>query len=176
MGAYRREPQRKIMSWINDDFDKIIERMIKRLGVDPTMDPNDPNVKTWSYGYTMTTGPDGKPVIREFGGGLPQTGFTLEQPTTMETLSQVDVDRENSRVRILVEIPGVTKESIRIKATDSRVRISADNEHKDYDTEIPLDAVVDPGSAKATYNNGVLDVTFKLVEAPEDEGVDVEVE
>ncbi len=164
------------MSWINDDFDKIIERMFKRLGVDPAMDPDDPNVKTWSYGYTMTTVPDGKPVFREFGTGLPQTGFTLDQPTTMETLSQVDIDRENGRVRLLVEMPGVTKESIRVKATDSRVRISAGNGSKDYDTEIPLDAEVDPSSAKATYNNGVLDVTFKLVKAPEDEGVDVKIE
>jgi HSP20 family protein len=164
------------MSWINDDFDKIIERMFKRFGVDPTMDTDDPNVKTWNYGYTMTMGPDGKPVVREFGTGLPQTGFTLEEPTTMETLSQIDVDRENGRVRLLVEMPGVAKESIRIKATDSRVRISAGNETKDYDAEIPLDAEVDPDSAKATYNNGVLDVTFKLVKAPEDDGVDVKVE
>ena len=164
------------MSWINDDFDKIIERMFKRFGMDPTIDPNDQNVKTWSYGYTMTMGPDGKPVVREFGTGLPQTGFTIEEPTTMETLSQVDVDRENGRVRLLVEMPGVAKESIKIKVTENRVRISAGNETKDYDTDIPLDAEVDPSSAKATYNNGVLDLTFKLVKAPEDDGVDVKVE
>ena len=164
------------MSGINDDFDKIIDRMFKRFGVDPTMDPDDPNVRTWSYGYTMTMGPDGKPVVREFGTGLPQTGFTLEEPTTMETLSQIDVDRENGRVRLLVEMPGVSKDSIKIKATENRVRISAGNETKDYDAEIPLDAEVDPDSAKATYNNGVLDVTFKLVKAPEDDGVDVKVE
>ena len=164
------------MSWINDDFDKIIERMFKRFGMDPTIDPNDPNVKTWSYGYTMSMGPDGKPVVSEFGTGLPQTGFTLEEPTKMEILSQVDVDRENGRVRLLVEMPGVTKESIKIKATDNRVRISAGNETKDYDAEIPLDAEVDPDSAKATYNNGGLDLTFKLVKAPEDDGVDVNIE
>ena len=168
------------MSWINDDFDKIIEKMFKRFGMDPTMDPDDPNVRTWSYGYTMTTGPDGKPVVSEFGtglpqAGLPQAGFTLDEPN-METLSQVDIDRENGRVRLLVEMPGVTKESIKIKATDNRVRISAGNETKDYDTEIPLDAEVDPSSAKAAYNNGVLDLTLKLVKAPEDEGVDVKVE
>ena len=161
---------------MNDDFDKIIERMFKRFGMDPTIDPNDQNVKTWSYGYTMTMGPDGKPVVREFGTGFPQTGFTLEEPTPMETLSQVDVDRENGRVRLLVEMPGVAKESIKIKATENRVRISAGNETKDYDAEIPLDAEVDPDSAKATYNNGVLDLTFKLVKAPEDPGVDIKVE
>jgi len=168
------------MSWINDDFDKIIEKMFKRFGMDPTMDPDDPNVRTWSYGYTMTMGPDGKPVVSEFGtglpqAGLPQAGFTLDEPT-METLSQVDIDRENGRVRLLVEMPGVTKESIKIKATDNRVRISAGNETKDYDTEIPIDAEVDPNSAKATYNNGVLDLTLKLVKAPEEDGVDVKVE
>lgn len=164
------------MSWINDDFDKIIERMLKRFGMDQFIDPNDPNIKTWSYGYTMTMGPDGKPVVREFGSGFPQTKPIPAESMTMETLSQVDVDRVNSLVRLLVEMPGVKKESIKIKAMDNRVRISAGNETKDYNSEIPLDVEVDPNSAKASYNNGVLDVTFKLVKVPEDDGVDVKVE
>ncbi|MBN2333992.1 Hsp20/alpha crystallin family protein [Candidatus Bathyarchaeota archaeon] len=175
------------MSWINDDFEKFVERIFKQFGVDPAINTGqgDPNVKTWSYGYSMTMGPDGKPVIREFGTGLPQTGFnlgepqtgfSLDEPQTMETLSQVDVDKENRRVRVLVEMPGVSKESIKVKATGAGVHISAGSETKDYETEVPLNVEVDPDSGKATYNNGVLDLTFTLVKAPEDDGVDVKVE
>jgi len=41
--------------------------------------------------------------------------------------------------------------------------------------EVPINAKVDPNSAKATYNNGVLDLSFDLVEAPREDGVDVPV-
>jgi HSP20 family protein len=172
------------MSWINDDFEKIIERLFRQFGVDPATGPlnqGDPNVKSWYYGYTMTMGPDGKPVVREFGNGLPGQAWGLpveapqvEAPQT-GPLTQVDVDRDQMKVRVLVEMPGVTKESIKVNATENMVRISAHHEHRDYDAEVPLNAKVDPASAKATYNNGVLDLSFDLVEAPKDDGVEVQV-
>lgn len=170
------------MSWINDDFEKIIERLFRQFGANPAvgpLNPGDPNVRSWYYGYTMTMGPDGKPVVREFGNGLPGQAWELpaeapqvEAPQT-EPLTQVDVNRDQMKVRVLVEMPGETKDSIKVNALENSVRISAHHEHKDYDKEIPLNAKVDPASAKATYNNGVLDLSFDLVEAPKDEGVEV---
>lgn len=172
------------MSWINDDFEKIIERLFRQFGANPAAGPlnqGDPNARSWYYGYTMTMGPDGKPVVREFGNGLPRQEWRLpmeapqvEAPQT-EPLTQVDVDRDQMKVRVLVEMPGVTKESIKVNATENSVRISAHHENKDYDVEAPLNAKVDPASAKATYNNGVLDLSFDLVEALKDDGVEVKV-
>jgi len=172
------------MSWINDDFEKIIERLFRQLGANPAAGPlnqGDPNVKSWYYGYTMTMGPDGKPVVEEFGNRLPgqEWGLPMEAPQVEAPqtgpLTQVDVDRDQMKVRVLVEMPGVIKESIKVNATENSVRISAHNELKDYDVEIPLNAKVNPASAKATYNNGVLDLSFNLVEAPKDNGVEVKV-
>ena len=46
------------MAWIRDeDFDKIFERIFKQMNLD------EPNSRSWRYGYSMTTGPDGKPVF-----------------------------------------------------------------------------------------------------------------
>ena len=170
------------MSWIEDDFEKLIDRIFRQWGVNPGPDAGtgDPNVKTWSYGYSMTLGPDGKPVVKEWGTGLPglEAPLGVPQPDTpqaAEPLTQVDCDAANMKARVLVEMPGVAKESIKVRAAETAVRVTASHGGKDYDVEVPINAKVDPSSAKATYNNGVLDLSLDLVEAPREDGVDVPV-
>lgn len=162
------------MAWIRDeDINKMLERMLRNMGFE-----GDPNVKSWSYGYSMTTGPDGNPIIREWGTGLPESDPLKPQPYVPEIpepISQVDIDTENMRVRVIVEMPGFTKESIKITGTQNQLQLSASQETRQIDTEIPIDAKVDPASAKATYKNGVLDITLKLLEKPQPEGVDIQV-
>ena len=164
------------MAWIRDeDINKLFERMLRNMG----LTPDDPKVQSWSYGYSMTTGPDGKPIIREWGTGLPDSSNPLKPqpyiPETPEPLSQVDIDTENKQVRVIVEMPGFTKESIKITGTQNKLQLSANYETRKIDTEIPINARVDPKSAKATYKNGVLDIKLKLLEAPKPDGVDIQV-
>jgi len=170
------------MSWINDDFERFIEKIFGKWGANPELNagPGDPNVRTWSYGYSMTLGPDGKPVIREWGTGLPgaENQLGTPQPATpqaVEPLTQVDCDAAHMKARVLVEMPGVTKESIKVRATETAVRVTASYGGKDYDLEVPLNAKVDPSSTKATYNNGVLDLSLDMVETPREDGVDIPV-
>jgi len=164
------------MAWIRDeDINKLFERMLKNMG----FNQEDPKVQSWSYGYSMTTGPDGNPIIKEWGTGLPDTPNPLKPqpyiPETPEPLSQVDIDTENKQVRVIVEMPGFTKESIKITGTENKLQLSASLETRQIDTEIPINARVDPKSAKATYKNGVLDIKLKLLEAPKPDGVDIQI-
>lgn len=162
----------------DEDINRLFERMLRQLGFD-NLTQDSPKVQSWSYGYSMTTGPDGKPVIREWGTGLPEAPQPLTPqpyiPETPEPLSQIDIDTENKQVRVIVEMPGFTKESIRITGTEKTLRLTADNEARHLDTDIPINARVDPKSARATYKNGVLDIILKLIEAPKREGVDIHV-
>lgn len=164
------------MAWIRDeDINKIFERMFKNMG----LKPNDPDAHSWSYGYSMITGPDGKPIIREWGSGLPDQENPLKPkpfiPETPEPLSQVDVDPVSMQVRVIVEMPGFTKESIRITGKENNLQLSATDGSRSIDIEIPINAKVDPTSAKASYKNGILDVTMDLLEAPRSEGVDIQI-
>jgi HSP20 family protein len=170
------------MSWTNDEFENFIDRILRQWGINPELNSatGDPKIRKWTYGYSMTMGPDGKPLVREWGTGLPnqdiEQGFP--QPTgqqVSEPLTQVDCDATNMKVRVLVEMPGVSKESVKVKATETAVRVTASHGGKDYDVEVPLNAKVDPKSAKATCNNGVLDLTLDMLEAPQDDGVYVPV-
>src|SRR5919112_649904 len=73
------------------------------------------------YGYSMTIGPDGKPKIREFGNirspfRLGATGTTsgAEPIITDEREPLADVVASDKEVKVVVEIPGVNKENIKI--------------------------------------------------------------
>jgi HSP20 family protein len=162
------------MAWnVDDDFTRIFEKIFKQLSFPDKLDAEPPNLRSWSYGYSMTTGPDGKPIIKEWGTGLPETpmgGHPNDAP-----LLQVDIDRVNKKVRVIMELPGVTKESIRITGTETSVRVKANNDKWNVDHEIPISAKVDPITAKASYNNGVLDITLELIEESDPEGVDIQV-
>jgi HSP20 family protein len=171
------------MDWIdNDEFEKMIEKMLKRLGLNSQNRINQENtsdVKSWYYGYSMRIGPDGKPIVREFSNLNPtinpstwrfhQTGIAEYN----EPLTQVDINTEENKVRVLVEMPGVTKDSINVNATETLVKINANHEFRKYLTEVPIEARINPDSADAKYNNGVLELNFELIESQKDEGVDI---
>jgi HSP20 family protein len=177
------------MTSIDDDFKKIIEELIKHMGIDPKvgLDSFGPENKSWYYGYSMTVGPDGKPVIREYGNVNPHKsmnpnfGFDfpenqIKEMVDDEPLTQVDVDRKQMMVRVLVELPGFDRDFIKVNAREKAVKITAKDGARVFDTEVPLGVSVDPASAKATLNNGVLDIRLRLVDMNIDDGVDVQVE
>jgi HSP20 family protein len=111
------------------------------------------------YGYSMTIGPDGKPVIREFGnvkrGVEPLKGITDKR----EPL--VDVVEGEKQVRIIAEIPGVTKEDIEMNVDGRTLTIAVNANSRKYEKQLqlPEGAVVE--GAKSTYNNGILEITFQ---------------
>jgi HSP20 family protein len=61
-------------------------------------------------------------------------------------------------VKIVAEVPGVRKEDINLTMRDSKLVISVDTETRKYYKELEVSEDVDPEKAKATYNNGVLEV------------------
>jgi HSP20 family protein len=113
------------------------------------------------YGYSVTIGPDGKPVVREFGNirsgeGKPWRAIQGKR----EPL--VDVVSSGKEVRVIAEMPGVRKEDINVTVNDRSMVISVDSEDRGYYKELDLPGVVDPSGAKSTYNNGILEVTIPL--------------
>lgn len=131
-----------------DTLNKRIERMFAEM-----QNINDPNVKT--YGYTMYQGPDGVPHCREFGNARDE--FKLG-PGTVEPFS--DVVEENGKVRVTMEIPGVKKEDIVLDSTENSVSVRAETPKKTFTKTVALPCDIKTDSAKAVYNNGILEITF----------------
>lgn len=113
------------------------------------------------YGYSVTIGPDGKPMVREFGNVRKGEGTPWKQiQDRREPL--IDVVSSGKEVRVIAEMPGVNKEDISVTVTEKSVIISVDNEERRYYKELDLPALVNPKGAKSTYNNGVLEITLPL--------------
>jgi len=126
------------------------------------------------YGYSVTIGPDGKPVVREFGNvkrGATQPWKEIQD--RREPL--VDVVSSDRDVKLIAEIPGVRREEIDVTVNDQRVIISVDTENRKYYKELDLPELVRPEEAKSTYNNGILEITLPLKSA-KGAGVRVKVE
>ncbi|MGQ9680843.1 MAG: archaeal heat shock protein Hsp20 [Candidatus Bathyarchaeia archaeon] len=111
------------------------------------------------YGYSMKIGPDGKPIIREFGNMKPGLGGSGRPPLDLQDQREplVDVIDEGNSIKIIAELPGVEKEDIKLYATSKTLTISVDTPQRKYYKELELPAEIDESSAKSTYKNGILE-------------------
>lgn len=147
---------------IFDDLFEGLEKMNMRFE-QLFSNTDDYDVKT--YGYTMVRGPDGVPHIREFGNAVDDQ-HRINNEGVREPLS--DVTSDGDKIRVTVELPGVSKEDIRIEGEKDSIRISVDTESRRFEKELDLPEDVDPDSASAQYNNGILEITLDTVDKKTD--------
>lgn len=158
------------------DIDQMIDSMFKSLGsINQKLSP-DSNSNAVYYGYQVNIGPDGKPHVKEFGNVKPTSRGTFEKAPAREPFVDTVVDEKENVLKVVVEMPGVQKEDIKLQANEDSLNIRAGNGERSYDTTVPLSVSVDPNSAKATYRNGVLEVKLKLKEPPKPKGTNIVVE
>ena len=128
------------------------------------------------YGYQITVGPDGKPHVREFGNVKPSSRGLVEQSGVREPLVDTVVDEKENTLTITAEMPGVTKQDIKVNVGEEYVSIHAEKGEKKYHTDIPINVTLDDTSAKATYANGILELKIKLKAPPKPKAREVKVE
>lgn len=151
-----------------DEMQRNLQEAFKNMGQDPS--------KGFVSGFSVRMGPDGKPTFNSFGnkpriskeGSLPALDADQREPLT-------DLIEDHAGIAITMELPGVEKQDINVNMTTEHLEISVDNERRKYHKRVRLPAKVDPSTTKATYNNGILDVTVKKQEQ-DDPGVRVNVE
>ena len=112
------------------------------------------------YGFSMSLGPDGKPVVREFGN-MRKSRFGPEIRDEREPL--VDIMEEDADVVVVAELPGVERDDIELHMTRDELVISVDAPKRRFHKELRLPARVEPDSAQNSYKNGVLEVRLKKI-------------
>lgn len=158
-------------------FDSDIDRIFRRMGVlggdiFEGFGEGPSGSRPIYYGYTMTVGPDGRPIVQEFGsaGKGVVSGSGAREPV-VDTI----VDEKEKVVKLIAEMPGVEKADVKLVVDNQTVDISAEHGEKKYHARVPLSRKVDEDSAKATYTNGILQLVFGLVEErPAGKTVEVE--
>lgn len=154
----RREMEREFEENLRDIENKVPKDLIKEYETEDGVKVKE--IGPLVYGSTTTIGPDGKPIVREFGNVRPRmsAGSTPNILTERQPLSEVSsTDKE---VKVSVELPGVSKEQIKIDANENQVDIKTDDPKRRYHEVIDLPAEVDIDSVKSTFTNGLLEITF----------------
>jgi len=114
------------------------------------------------YGYQITVGPEGKPHIREFGNVRPSSKGLAEQSTVRQPLVDTAFNEKENIMVITAEMPGITKEDVKVSMEEGLVTIHAEKGNKKYHTELPVDKELDAESTKASYINGILELKIQL--------------
>ena len=74
----------------------------------------------------------------------------------------LDIYEEDDRLRVVADIPGVSKDAIDLKCDGEQLTIDAAGSQREYHERVQLPARVDENSADASYNNGILEVSFEM--------------
>ncbi|MFP4050218.1 MAG: archaeal heat shock protein Hsp20 [Thermoplasmata archaeon] len=151
---------------MDDEFkkmQKLAEKMMKQGRQRMNRDP-------FVYGFTVRTGPEGKPQIEEFGNAK---DYFHEGEEKSEWTPLTDVQETDDSVLVTVDVPGVEKEDINLQVRKDSLKVSVDGKRK-YGKTIGLPSQVNPEDAEAKYNNGVLEVELK--KESEEVGKTIEIE
>lgn len=174
MSWFRRR-RRNEFSTLFEEMEKLMDRMFRgmyrsdEIPEEPTFReklPSRGEIRRWGpyvYGYSITIGPDGKPMIREFGNVRPR----MEGPTLAEEREPVvDVieEKDRDRVRVIAELPGVSRKDIKLNVTEREVSIRVDTPNRKYSRDIRLPCAVKPKAEKERYANGVLELVLEKSE------------
>lgn len=133
-----------------DNLEEMIEALLEEMG----------ESVPFVYGFSIIHRPGEDPELREFGN-VPEYSHTEENffPSgTKEPL--IDIFENEDTVQVLAELPEIEKEDLLLHATAQQLEIKVLG-FSGYSEDVELPVRVDPRSAKASYKNGVLEVTFR---------------
>lgn len=98
-------------------------------------------------------------------------------PGGMQSSLPVDIEDDGDHLIVRADLPGVEKDQIRVSATGDTIEIAAEDtrevreenekylrqerSQRQYRRSLALPVPVDPGSAEAAYENGVLTVRLE---------------
>ena len=162
---------------MDDEFDRMMkdmERMMERMFGGLSIDSLEPG-KTYVRGFNIRVGPDGKPIVQEFGNHRLKSS---EGETTIseEREPLTDIMECDDDVAVTVEIPGVEKEDIDLHVEETKLIIDVDAPGRKYNKVVDLPCEVRPDTTKATYKNGVLDISIRRKTKKKGDGYRVSIE
>lgn len=113
------------------------------------------------HGYSMVMGPDGVPVVREFGNVKYPVKESPPQITeAAEPLTEVINGKDF--VRVIAEIPGVSRDDVKVNVNGQSLVIEVDSHGRKYRKSVRLPAVK-LGDPSFTYNNGIFEAKLPKV-------------
>ena len=154
MSEDKRRDLRDLLDELDDyfeSFQKEIEDAVKSSVLGARR-----SVKPFIAGFSFNLGPEGKPSVQMFGNS-PISGNGFRSP-----IHEQVVDDRSGTLRVLLEMPGVEKDNIKVEATEDTAVVTAENDGRKYRAELGLKSPVKADSGTAEYKNGILEISFSL--------------
>jgi HSP20 family protein len=133
-------------------------------------------ISSFVYGYSMTIELDDKPRVRRSRNirhdGVGSSGSSKKRKEvskynrpqiTSEREPLVEINVYDKEVKVVLEMPGLSKEHIKIQAYKNSVEISSNHPQRKYQV-IDIPRVADIETIRSTYKNGILEIVFKKKE------------
>ena len=121
-----------------------------------------------------------KELLREYQTfRLGSTGTMAEPLIRSEREPLADVVTSDKEVKVVIEVPGINKENIRINAYDNSLEVTTNDPQRKYHRviELPPEAdIADIETVKSTYKNGILEIVFRKKEQSKPKGKEIKVE
>lgn len=137
-----------------------------------------------TFGYSIRVGPDTKnqPEIRQWGNlndfrrkqGLPElrgplglsSRSSLPTGSSSPTDQYVDIIDEEDHLKIIVEVPGFTKDNLNIEINEvgSEITLKGKSELRELNQTIQLPSKIEAKTTNSSIKNGVLEIRGKKIE------------
>lgn len=129
------------------------------------------------YGFSYTQEPGKEPIFQEFGNVRPSyRGIGLEETEGRAPL--VDIKDKGDHYEISAELPGVDKEDVTLDFYEDSFMVDTKGK-KRFHGRWPLWHTVNIDTARASYKNGILEITVEKKEEwkhKESEGTNIAIE
>jgi HSP20 family protein len=143
-----------------DEFEKYMDEIEKHIQ-DAVKDSLD-RLQSHPFvsGFSFRMGPGGKPSVQVFGDRL------LDQEGYRAPLSEQILDEKARTLKVVLDMPGVEKNDIKVDATSDSLVVVAERGVRKYRADLTLKSEIRSDSGKAEYRNGVLEISFSLKDKP----------
>lgn len=91
-------------------------------------------------------------------------------------LSEVEVDEKTGDTKVTLELPGVSKEEIEVTVYKTSLTVIAESENRKYKRAFSFNKEFDPTNTKASFSNGILEISMKAIKPKEFKGHQVEID
>jgi HSP20 family protein len=139
------------------------------------------------FGYSMTIGPDGRPTIREFGN-VKRNKFsqgngninTIDREAMPRIRGEreplADINMTEKEIKVILEMPGVKKEDIKLSMSDNMLEIYTNDLQRKYRKTIEIPPEADTDTTRSTFTNGILEITFNKKDIQKAKGREIKIE
>ncbi|MEM0149474.1 MAG: Hsp20/alpha crystallin family protein [Candidatus Micrarchaeaceae archaeon] len=139
-----------------EDLNKYLNKIINDMLTNNTEIKSAFENTPFQYGISIKFNGNGQPMVE----GLSSKAAQQDQIKKISEDPMFDIFERGDQILVDIALPGVAANDIKIESTPSSVHIMASNGIRHYDKKIDLPKNVDPASAKALFNNNVLEITF----------------